>query len=276
MIIENDEIIVTSEASLNCPQTILGYIYHHSYWKQQGLKVKILYDDFYVDEDFYFRHYEQDESALEQFDKLRKLAVFSPPHQNTFEHQIIDHDTFVDYKYRFRKSINDLYFKKYNGHPPPFKPRVLWPLKNHFRRVPNKVTIMRTKAEEYHTPDPQKKTHAPEWRMDWGFWEETLRDRFDVVEIHYRLPFHEIVYHLATSEFVFASQPCMAYAMSVGLQTPTMAFDFKAPSGFENYDHYLSQDDFFLLDEPGYLDDQIAEAKTKVAPLMDDWRARFV
>ena len=275
MIIENNQVIVTSEASFCCPHTALGYIYHHNYWKKQGFEVKVVYDDFYVDKNFYFRHYEQNESALEQFEKIKNLLIIAPPYKNTFEHVIIDHDKFVDLKYRFHKSINDLYIKKFGNRLFPFKPRVLWPLRNHLHRKAKKVAIMRTKPEGYYTPDPHKKTHAPEWEMDWGFWEETLRDRFDVTEINYRLPMSETLYHLATSEFVFASQPCMAYALSVGLQTPSMAFDFKAPSGFENYDHLISKDSFFLLDDQGFLDSHVEQAKKNIANMLSDWEKRF-
>ena len=275
MIIENDQVIITSEASFYTHHNALGYLYHHNYWEKRGFKVKILYDDFYVDENLFFRHYEQLESAVEQFDRIKNLLILKPPYKNSFEHVVVGHDEFQHYKHRHHKTINDLYVKKFADNLFPFKKGVIWPMRNPFQRKSGKVTIMRTKLEEYHTPYPERMSHAPEWSFDWQFWEETLRDKYDVTEVNYRLPLSEILYHVGTSEFVFASQMCMAYMLAVSLQTPSMAFDFKSPSGLENYDHLIPKEDFFMLDDDEFLNGHINQAKIKVSPLISDWEKRF-
>ena len=254
--------------------SLYSYLFHHNYILNEPIDFEIAYIDFFLDEDFRYPHWEQEETWLEQQEYIFNLLEYKPPHKNKITFKKVswqEHEKIKLYKYgrgaielkKTKWGINRA--KKQHGYA------MAWPIKNNLQRIKNKVCIFRpsfTKLCEHRTVYEKQtiektfltKTNKREQDYDWDLWADRLKKNYDVVEIEYRTPIREAVYHLSTCEFCFSGTGGIAQTLSVGLQTPTLVFGFKKSCN-ENFDDMVPLEDFNLCGDKSYIEGRVNKAR---------------
>lgn len=251
-----------------------SYLFHHNYILDEPIDFEIAYIDFFLDDNFRYPHWEQEETWLEQQEYIFNLLEYKPPHKNkiTFKKVSWDEHEWIKNKQYLRSAVE---LKKTKWGLEEAKSQhsyaMAWPIKNNLKRIKNKVCIFRpsfTKLCEhrtvYETATIEKTFFAsvfkPEQEYDWDLWADRLERNYDVVEIEYRTPIREAVYHLSTCEFSFSGTGGIAQTLSVGLQTPTLVFAFKRSCN-ENFDAMIPLKDFDLCGDKTFIEGYVTKAR---------------
>ena len=252
--------------------SLYSYMFHYNYLFDIAVDLEVLYPidifgrEIFADDNLMFLHWEQEETWLEQAAYINTLFLNKPPHDNRmFFRKAASYEEYEEYK-RHRYSYHCKLIKNTKGIEKDLtdenKWAMVWPMKNNFQRVENKVAVS--------IPSENIGMDRLERNYDWNVWLSNIQKNYDVVAIDYRMPIREVIYHLSTAKFYFCATSGMAQQFSVGLGTPTLIMGgFKDnSSGTEQLEQFIPKEHFDRVGDKSYIEDNVAIAKDTLDTLI--------
>lgn len=251
--------------------SLYSYMFHHNYMFDVPIELEVCYpkslhNKLIFDKDMRFQHWEQEETWLEQAEFIYNLFLNKPPHNNKMFHREVDSlrdyikikRRLYSYEVKRLKLLKQEFGDKDVNKQTPYI--MVWPLRNNFTRIPNKVVISRPSETIMH------------WRLEqkynWYDWLNSVKKNYNTVEINYRTPIREVIYHLSTCEFSFSGTGGISTQFSVGLGTPTLIMGGFKKSGTEQFERFVPIEDFHRCGDRGYIDNHVEIARETVNTLI--------
>lgn len=260
--------------------SLLSYVFHYNYITGESVDFTVFYNDFYLDDDLKYKHWEQEETWLDQFWYIYGQCMYRPEFDNLFTFTKLSWEDFEKTKMqKYAVGAYSLKQQKWGDDAQTMHNYgMVWPMKNHFKRIKNKVCVFKpsdsllSEHHQRHIANTIAKTFQfndltrRESQYDWELWLERIKNNYNVVEIEYRTPIREVLYHLSTCEFSFSATGGVAQTISVSLQTPTLLFGFKKSCN-ENFDNLIPLNYFDNCESKDFVDEQVDIAKNRIKNL---------
>lgn len=280
------------EASYFEMTMVLSYCYTLARYYEKDLEVEVLWSDYYLEDNLYYKNWDETESSLDRFNFLHSMIEFKGDVKIHFNHKILEGGLAVGEKFKkqFYKEKCVPFHKLMQGLANRDECQdnrvLLWPLRNCLERIPNKVTFWKPtfvhkmwgQADDVKWvggPGRMKYSHLLYYYNEWNEILENLKNSYDVVEIEYRTPVREVYHHLSTSQFTFGYNG-ICQSISVGLSTPTILCSFKPTSNLD-YDHliYSTEVSPSLFEDKVYIEKIVDIARQKVSPFRGFYEKYF-
>lgn len=261
----------------------LSYCYTLARYYEKNLEVDVLWSDHFLDNDFYYKNWDETESSLDRFNFLHSMVDLKGDVEIQFNHKILEGGLYVgeDAKNKFQKNkCRPMHrvVQKFSNRPIIFSQErnLLWPLKSSLEKTRNKVTFwkptfihkMLGKADDVKWVGNKRRmgsSHKLYYYNEWNEILQNLRKNYHVVEVEYRTPIRELFYHLSTSEFSFGYNG-LCHSISIALSTPTILCSHK-PSSVLDYEHQINSLDnpVDMFENRDYVDNLVSIAKQRVS-----------
>lgn len=288
----NKVTITVNEASYFEMTMALSYCYSLARNYEKDLEVDVLWSDYFLDDNFFYKNWDETESSLDRFNFLHSMLEFKGDVNIHFNHKILKGGLYVGEaakKEFFKKKcvpLHRLMQGLANRDECQDNRVLLWPLRNCLERIPKKVTFWKPtfvhkmwgQADNIKWvggPNRMKTSHMLYYYNEWNEVLDNLKKNYNVVEVEYRTPIKEVYYHLSTSEFSFGFNG-ICQSISVGLSTPTILCSFKPTSNLD-YDHliYSTEVSPRLFEDRVYIEKIVDIARQKVSPFRDFYEKYF-
>jgi hypothetical protein len=266
----------------------LSCAYYYAKLNEIDLNVEVVWLEQEIDDKFYFKGWEENESILEKFEYIHSLRDFMYDRKINFDHKIVSKSELNKVRREQTKFIHNFIktkhpLEKWTRQENQIRPEldfkgIIWPLKNIHKRERGKLVLWRPTFNHDLQINKENSfgwhTHSHVWIKkalfqyeEWNAVISNLQENFNVVEIEYRTPIREIVYHLSTCEVAYGYSG-LCQNLSVCLNTPTMMLDFKNSTN-ECYDHLIEERSVDLYSKKEYVQQHITIAKEKVKPFRE-------
>ena len=287
-----------NEASYFEMTMVLAYCYSIARYYEKDLEVDVLWSDHWLDNNFYYRNWDETESSLDRFNFLHSMLDFKGNVKICFNHKLLEGGFSAGEKFKkifFKEQCRPLhkFMQGLAGRDECEDSRtLLWPLRNPSKPIQGKVTFWKPTFVHKMMGQPDnirwiigdqpvtgqrrwKRNYSIYYYKEWNEILENLRKYYDVVEVEYKTPIRELFYHLSTSEASFGYNG-ICQSVSVALSIPTVLFTLKPTSNLD-YDHLIYSEEVppSLFEDRVYIEKIVDIAKQKVSPFRGFYEKYF-